>query len=141
MTLVALLASALNFNQTESKTVTDLNAQVAQRDKVIADLHTQLDGVGAPLTDDQKAQLLQVIQAAQAATPHPDAPAPATVNVAAAGDGPVVVGTDGTSVVPFNGDTAPPPTPPVDPGSTGVGGTSAGDTAAGAGSGAEGGAT
>lgn len=81
MQLVALLSAALTVNASAGSDETALKKQVAERDAQLADLHAQLDAIGAPLTDDQKAQVQQAIDAAQAAQINTAVPAPAVVTV------------------------------------------------------------
>lgn len=74
--LVSALSATLNINKSEAATNTDLQAKLDKAKADVASVHDQLEQIGDPLTDEQKAQIQQLLDATSAATPHPDVPAP-----------------------------------------------------------------
>lgn len=79
--LLGVISAALAFNQNEAAALAASQAQLdqikADRDAQVADLKAQLlASTGTPLTDEQDAQINDLINAAAAATAHPDVPPP-----------------------------------------------------------------
>lgn len=80
LALMGLLASSLADRAPLKAENEDLQKQLdavkAERDAALAKIHFDLEEIGDPLTDEQKAQLQQLLDATSAATPHDDVPPP-----------------------------------------------------------------